>query len=292
VDESTLAFEDQYEEKIIDYATGWLQLVDLKFTTELKELQDSKRELEHYKKKVDTLLANHDKTAAKGKEIDPKQEEKLERNQDKLEETTHDYNKHGKNLDSFVGDLVHRSWKVLCPLLLSLLEFDVSSSQERALIGADLHDVLKDLSAVAREHGLNPEGSSTKEFSFRSQWRVVSSARCDSDLNPDTPAPELFPDTLAAIKATSDKPEKPEDKPEKPEAESEGAFPVSHDSSSSDLHSATTAPANLAHDTPASEESPEMERLPKAVSEPAELDATWTEESVEDPLIVKTADSM
>jgi hypothetical protein len=189
VDESTLAFEDQYDEKIIDYAAGWGQQVDLKFTTELKELQDSKRKLEHYKKKVDYLFANRDKTAAKGREIDPKLEEKLERNQYKLEEATHDYNKHGKNLDSFVGDLVHRSWKVLCSLLLSLLEFDVSSSQERALIGADLYDVLNDLSAVAREHGLNLEGSSTKElmYSFRSMWRVVSSAKCDSsssEVNP------------------------------------------------------------------------------------------------------------
>jgi hypothetical protein len=294
VNESALAFEDQYEEKIIDYATGWGQFVDLKFTTDLKELQDSKRELEHYKKKVDKLLASRDKTAAKGGEIDPKLEEKLERNQNKLEETTHEYNKHGKNLDGLVGDLVRRSWKVLCPLLLSLLKFDVSSSQERALIDADLYDVLNDLSAVAKEHGLDLEGSTKDPWrSFRSEWRVVASAKCDSS------ASEHKPDTPAPMKPTSDKPymqEKPEAEDlKRMKAESERAYPVPHDSSSSDLHSATTAPAKLTQDSPAFEENPETEKLnfaEAASGEPANLDATWTEESEDDPPIVKIAESI
>lgn len=154
------ASENKYDSTVIDYAIDWEKTLTSKFESELKELDEARRTLEHYLKKMGTLTSSKEKVEAKDKQLSPKQADKLQRNQEKLEQAEHEYQKHMFNLGLLSDDLVKTSWTYLYPLLVKLLEFDPAHAEEKAIVLAECHDVLKNLNSVAASHGL-PLGSSS-----------------------------------------------------------------------------------------------------------------------------------
>lgn len=234
--------EDQYEEKIIDYAIEWKKLVTLKFTSEYEEVQNSKRDVEHYTKKVTGLRGNRKRSKSNGKEVGTKLSEKLERNEEKLEQASKSYDKHKRSLLHLVDELVDKSWKDLFPLMILIFEFDVNNAQERAMVLSELHDVMKDLSVAASENGISlpPNGNSATELwrTLRSEWhgapstsmregpttpakprerRVLKTAFEDVDIDLGKTAPTPKQETLKDASLCEDAPKNSdsEDKPKK-----------------------------------------------------------------------------
>ena len=158
LDQSCRLYEDQFEEKIMDYAIEWQQLVTLKFTSCLEQVQGSRRSLDHYTKKVQHM---QQRNSSRFKQQD---HEKLERNQDKLDQAARAFGKHKRNLDLLTNVLLENSWKDLYPLLVHLMEHDLNSAQDRALVLSDFSTTLNDLSFVARAYGLNLQGRNATDL--------------------------------------------------------------------------------------------------------------------------------
>lgn len=153
------ASEVKYDASVIDYAVEWEKTLATKFGSELKEISEARLNLDHYKTKMGNLHSSKEKVEAKDKQLTPKQADKLLRNQEKLEEAEHEYQKHMSNLDKLTEDLVTTSWTYLYPLLVKLLEFDPAYSEENTMVLAECYDVLNNLNSIAERHGL-PLGSS------------------------------------------------------------------------------------------------------------------------------------
>ena len=180
--QTMLDSEDQFEDKVIDYAIEWKQLVTLKFTSELKMVVESRREMERYTKKVESLRASHDRHW--NKDVPTKLVEKLERNEDKLRVASRTFEKHERNLILLVDSLIDQSWKDLYPLILQLFSFDVQCAQDRALVMTELNNVVCDLNFLGHEQGLDSEGRSATDL-----WRSLRSEAPKEA--PEEKAPEV-----------------------------------------------------------------------------------------------------
>ena len=166
VNKSMLQTEEDFATKIVDYTSEWLKMVTLTFDTEIKEAKQAHKDLEHYRKKIGSLRTDKMKMIAKGKEIAPKDAEKLDRNEEKLKAAERTAKKHDANLLSLVEDLIERSWKDTYPLLVELLEFDMTASESKASKLLNLKKVLDELSPVAKKHDLRSAGRNATEL-----WR-------------------------------------------------------------------------------------------------------------------------
>jgi hypothetical protein len=172
-----VSLEDKWEEKVLNYAVEWEKLMTIKFTQELKKVEELRKSLDHYEKKMENLRSSSEKEKAKqNKGSTVNSTEKMERNEDKLEQARREYEKNEDNLRKLFEEFVDRSWKDLYPLLFSLLNFDLHSNKEKAAVLEDLQNVLVNLSEVAKKHGVRREGESASGLwrSIPTEWRAKS----------------------------------------------------------------------------------------------------------------------
>ena len=186
---SSLLHESEFEEKVIDYTIEWEKIVSVKFKSELKEASESRKVLEKYQKKVGHLRSNKQKLLAKGKDPSKAAEEKLVRNEGKLEDAEHNFEKHQTNLGRLSEQFIEKSWKDLYPLLVQLMELDLGSSKERQVITLDLQDVLKDLTDTAEKNEIGVVGGTATEL-----WRTIPGGLREGSTTPTKPKASLFPD--------------------------------------------------------------------------------------------------
>jgi molecular chaperone GrpE (heat shock protein) len=169
-----ISFEDKWEEKVLNYVVEWEKLMTIKFTHELKKVEELRKSLDHYEKKMQNLRSSSEKEKAKqNKGASVNSTEKMERNEDKLEQARRDYGKNEENLRKLFEEFVDRSWKDLYPLLVSLSNFDLHFNKGKAALLEDLQNVLEDLSEVAKKHGVSRESKSASGLwrSFPTEWR-------------------------------------------------------------------------------------------------------------------------
>jgi hypothetical protein len=171
-----MSYENEYEDTIIDYVIDWSKLVSVKVTSEIKEASTSRDLVVKYKKKVANLRARNEKTQAKQTQVPEKLVDKLDRNQDKLEQAEHAYEKHMTNLDRLCSELIDQSWKDLYPLLVKLVSQEQKEITEKSLILSDLFKVINGLSEVGKHHGLVVEGHTPTERTFQSAAELEGEA--------------------------------------------------------------------------------------------------------------------
>lgn len=135
---------------------------------ELKQFKENKQELDEIEKQMTKLCETRDRILARGKTLSSKKEEKINSTSLILEDKRHAFEKHESSLHQSVENLIEQSWRDLCPLLRELLQINIISFEERAVIQIEVADLAGKLSSLAERNGLPKEGRNASEL-----WRSL-----------------------------------------------------------------------------------------------------------------------
>mmetsp|Transcript_32300 Transcript_32300/g.59401 ORF Transcript_32300/g.59401 Transcript_32300/m.59401 type:complete len:500 (-) Transcript_32300:235-1734(-) len=150
-------YSDRFLKYVVNYAVEWEKVVNTRVSDSLKKAEMLRRDLDHYQAKVESLRKNVNVKMAKGKLVDPKESEKLKRNEDKLMTSRKEYEEYASDLCALIEEVTERSWKDCHPLLIKLTQFDATLSTEEAKVFSGLNAVTEQLKQIGKKHGLKPE---------------------------------------------------------------------------------------------------------------------------------------
>ena len=152
--ERSKGYCQKYEEFIINYAIEWERVLAERVAEDIKKVDNHKRDLDHYSRKVDSLRAQADKTMAKGKVVKADDIDKLQRNEYKLRVAEKDFEESSTNLLMLIDEVVARGWKDLMPLMMKVAQFDATLASDEGSTFAALNDVVLNIKAVGDAHGV------------------------------------------------------------------------------------------------------------------------------------------
>lgn len=167
-------YVQKYQQFVLQYVVEWEKTVTTRVENGLKKVEEQRRELNHYQKKVETLRTSSNKVMASGKSLKGDQAEKLKRNEEKLISAKQAYNKMSSALCILMDEISERYWRDLHPVMIKATQFDMTIAADEAKITAELNQVVSKLKQVADQNGitaqdrlkdlgsLNPEMLSTR----------------------------------------------------------------------------------------------------------------------------------
>eukprot|EP00978_Attheya_sp_CCMP212_P043536 scaffold286178_cov57-Attheya_sp.AAC.1 len=157
VAERSTMYTEKYAQFVVDYAVEWEKAVSTRISTSLKDAEKLRRDLDHYQSKVESLRLTANQAMAKGKMVDPKQAEKLNRNETKYARARSEYESFASTLCVLLEEVTERAWKDLHPLMVKLVQFDFILNSDEHKIFASLNQVETELKIIAQEHGVTPQ---------------------------------------------------------------------------------------------------------------------------------------
>ena len=151
---------------VIEYVHEWQLVVETRVTASQKQAKDLKQNLDHYEKKMESLVKHRDVIQEKGKTLEPKDEDKLQRNQEKLRLAKDSYESHATDLCNLLETVVDDAWKDLLPLLLRMMKNESTILDEKKLL-VDSSSIVENLKNLADEYKIDlttppPAHASTK----------------------------------------------------------------------------------------------------------------------------------
>lgn len=151
------SFSGKYQQFVLDYAIEWEKVVRTRIDNGLKKAEETRRDLDHYQKKVESLRQTNNTNMVKGKSVGASQQEKLQRNEQKFMQAKQNYNKVATDLVILMEEVNERSWRDLHPLLIKASQFDMTLSSDEAKSLASLERVVSVLKQIANEKGISPQ---------------------------------------------------------------------------------------------------------------------------------------
>ena len=151
------SFAPKYQEFVVNYAVEWEKTVTTRVSNGLKKTEDQRRELNHYQKKVEALRLSTNKVMASGKSVKADAAEKLKRNEEKLIAAKQTYNKMTTQLCILMEEVSERSWRDLHPLLVKVVQFDMTIANDEAKILANCSQIVSKLKGIADANGISPQ---------------------------------------------------------------------------------------------------------------------------------------
>lgn len=153
----TQSYLDKYAQFVINYAIEWEIVLNKRVGTGLTECEKLRRDLDHYQKKVESLRLSCNKTLAAGKQVEPKTQEKLSRNEAKLQSSKETYDKKAADMCILLEEVTDRSWRDVHPMLVKMCQFDATLAADESKGLQELNQVLQKLKMVAEKHDLKPQ---------------------------------------------------------------------------------------------------------------------------------------
>jgi hypothetical protein len=153
----TQSYVAKYQQFVIDYAVEWEKVVVTRVGNGLKVVQDLRRDLDHYQKKVEAMRLSVNQAMSKGKNVKADTAERLKRNEEKLISAKQTFNKSATDLCILMEEVTERSWRDLHPLLLKCAQFDMTLASDESSILSGLNAVVSALKEVATAQGLSPQ---------------------------------------------------------------------------------------------------------------------------------------
>ncbi|CAJ1959405.1 unnamed protein product [Cylindrotheca closterium] len=150
-------YSQRFAKFVIDYCIQWQQVVFTRVDKTLKEAEKSRVEADHYQSKVESLRQSANEKLAKGKQVDSKSAEKLTRNEEKLVKIKEENRQCASDACLLVEELTDRAWRDLHPLLVKVIQFDMTISTEEAKAMGSLKAVVTELKNIAATHGISED---------------------------------------------------------------------------------------------------------------------------------------
>lgn len=146
---------DELHKDCIAYVVDWEKCVTARASLKTKETERLRLDADHYKAKVSSLEAAVSSRENKGKPVPPKEREKLERNEEKLEEAERAYDVAANDLFLFLDEVVDRSWRDLQVLAVRVLRWEASAATDEASALQGLEDLVRSLQRLGDEEGIS-----------------------------------------------------------------------------------------------------------------------------------------
>ncbi len=146
----------QYQQKIIDYAIEWEQIVTARVDDGLKKTNVFYQKLNHYQNKIDSLRKKVNAVENKGKESPAKLSEKLTRNEDKLKESWKVHEESASTLCNLLDEITTGGWKDLYPLVMAALQWEIGRATGEHDVYGKLSEVEKGMTSMFDEKASVP----------------------------------------------------------------------------------------------------------------------------------------
>lgn len=144
--------------KLVEYVVDWDHIVTKRVSTKYAEYAKMRNNLNHYTRKVDSLLAEEEKLRERQRQMKPKQIEKLERNQDKLTGARETHDSAGESLLTLMEEVILRSWRDAFPLLKKSIMFEGDFAAIYQKHMAELGQSLEILDVIGEKEKVSMDG--------------------------------------------------------------------------------------------------------------------------------------
>jgi hypothetical protein len=143
----TSAIADDYFEQVMHYLQSWKRINKTRIKAGLYEFKEMCEKFEHYQSKMKNM--NQAKV----------DQEKYERNQQKLLGILEAHTTYSEKLLRYIEEVTERGWKDFYPLLLNAMEFDVAYASTQFKYSEHLKRVLEHLEEkIGKVYGLPKHG--------------------------------------------------------------------------------------------------------------------------------------
>jgi len=143
--ENSSSHLEEFTKDIMTYVETWRKVNKTRIKAGLYEFKELDEKLEHYSDKVKSLEKSKNK-------------EKVERNEHKLLGVREAHSTYSAKLLRYYEEVTVRGWRDLYPLLLKMLQFDLSYAADQYHLASQLSLVIDDLRHLGIEHGLQKDG--------------------------------------------------------------------------------------------------------------------------------------
>lgn len=150
-------FSSKFAQHILSYAIEWDKILDERIQVGLKKTEGLRLDLDHYQKKVETLRTAMNIAMAKGKVPQQKDRERLARNEEKLIASKASFDKISHDMCILIEEVTVRSWRDLHPLMVKLIQYDITEAADRSKRLSDLSQIVKVYKEIATKNGINPQ---------------------------------------------------------------------------------------------------------------------------------------
>jgi hypothetical protein len=154
----SLGYADKYSKFVINYVVEWDRVITTRVEKGLKNAEALRRDYDHYQKKAETLRASATAVMSKGKSVDPKSQEKLARNEEKLVAAKTAYDKFATEMCIYLEEVTERSWRDLHPCLVKMAQFEMTISKEEATSLGQMTQVVNALKTIGDQNKVEGSG--------------------------------------------------------------------------------------------------------------------------------------
>jgi hypothetical protein len=151
------SYAQKYQQFVIEYVVEWEKVVTQRINAGLKSSEEMRRDLDHYRKKVEDMRLSANKIMAKGKQVNKDAATRLQRNEEKLIAAKQNYNRTATDVCILMEEITERSWRDLHPMLIKCAQFDMTLSGDQAQILSQLAQVVHKLKDIATANGISPQ---------------------------------------------------------------------------------------------------------------------------------------
>lgn len=149
-------YTERYVEHIVQYTLKWFNMIHSQVSTSLKKADRLRKELDHYKSKVNRLTFDKKRVSKSGAgDAYTNVNARLERNEDKFRKAKEEYESFSSVTSALVEEVTTGCWKDLFPVLLKLTQFDTSLVSDEKKVFQQLNSVTKSLTSFYQKCDLN-----------------------------------------------------------------------------------------------------------------------------------------
>jgi hypothetical protein len=152
VTEKATVDAEQYYKNVINTAIEWEEIVTTRVDAGLKKTKTLYQDLIHYQHKIAFLRKKVNDVENEGKESPAKLNQKLTRNEAKLNQAWELYEDSASNLCNLLEEITKGGWKDLYPLILAGLQWEVDIATGEQDANGILSQVEKGMTSIFDEH--------------------------------------------------------------------------------------------------------------------------------------------
>ena len=122
----------KYKNDVMAYCIEWESVVSTRVDKDVLDIKKLREMFNHYQDKVDSLRKKVNGQETKGKSINAALSEKLQRNEEKLDEASGLYEASARPLCVLIEEVVQYGYKDLYPFIVAIMKFEMERSQNES----------------------------------------------------------------------------------------------------------------------------------------------------------------
>eukprot|EP00980_Cylindrotheca_fusiformis_P011340 scaffold2619_cov129-Cylindrotheca_fusiformis.AAC.18 len=135
-----------FDELVLDVLTEWDSTVTARVEKAMKLHKKLEQDVLHYENKLSKLRNKAQETEAKGREMSPKQSDRLNRNEKKLNDAWQLHELESGAICNLFEEIAEYGWNELFPVVKSSIDYEITRmKRENSCFGYDLPLILSDL---------------------------------------------------------------------------------------------------------------------------------------------------